>query len=176
VIFADMISSIRRDTPRAVAFSLLGTLAVILAAFGWRREALGVIVPWLAGVGGLLCFLWLAEVKLNFLNFVALPITIGVGAEYAHNIMQRFRAEGPEQVERVVVETGGAVVLCSLTTTVGYTALMMSANRGIASFGLAAAVGEVTCLLGAVLVLPAFLRLFAPATGSSCRWVHTSSE
>jgi hypothetical protein len=57
----------------------------------------------------------------------------------------------------VVVETGGAVVLCSLTTTLGYLALTLSINRGIVSFGLSAAVGEIACVLAAVLILPAFL-------------------
>ncbi len=71
--------------------------------------------------------------------------------------MQRVRIEGPDKLYSVVVETGGAVVLCSLTTTIGYLALMLSINRGIVSFGLAAAVGEILCVLAAVLFLPAFL-------------------
>ena len=41
-------------------------------------------------------------------------------------------------------ETGGAVVLCSLTTTLGYFALTFSANRAIVSFGIAAAAGEIS--------------------------------
>ena len=114
-------------------------------------------LPWLLGVAGLLAFMFLKDIKLNFLNFVTLPITIGIAAEYAHNLMQRYRAEGPDKLYSVVTETGGAVVLCSLTTTIGYLALMLSINRGIVSFGLAAAVGEVICVLAAVLFLPAFL-------------------
>jgi predicted RND superfamily exporter protein len=57
----------------------------------------------------------------------------------------------------VISETGGAIVLCALTTSIGYVALMRSINKGIASFGLAAAVGELVCLTAAVLVLPATL-------------------
>jgi predicted RND superfamily exporter protein len=72
-------------------------------------------------------------------------------------MMQRYRIDGPERLGHVVVETGGAVVLCSLTTTIGYLALLLSINKGIVSFGLGAATGEITCLLAAVLVLPAFL-------------------
>ena len=98
---------------------------------------------------------YLKDIRLNFLNFVAIPITIGIGAEYAHNIVQRYRSEGPDKLEHVIVSTGGAVTLCSLTTTIGYLALLMSINRGIRSFGLSAAVGEITCLCAAVLWLPA---------------------
>ena len=94
--------------------------------------------------------------RLNFLNFVALPITVGVGADYAVNVMQRYELAGGE-MRRVVVETGGAVILCSLTTMLGYSALTLSVNRAVHSFGVAAAAGEVACVLTGVLGLPAFL-------------------
>src|SRR5262249_39354040 len=94
---------------------------------------------------------------LNFLNFVALPISIGVGADYALNMMARREKEPDAKIERVIIETGGAVILCSLTTTLGYLALLLSINRAVRSFGLVAAVGEVTTLLAAVLVLPSVL-------------------
>jgi predicted RND superfamily exporter protein len=157
VIFADMIQTVGEDAPKAIAVSAAGSILVILLAFRFRRQAWGVFLPWLGGIAGLLAFLYFADIKLNFLNFVTIPITIGIGAEYAHNLMQRYRIEGPDQVYRVVVETGGAVILCALTTTLGYLALTLSINRGIVSFGLAAAAGEITCTLAAVLVLPAFL-------------------
>jgi hypothetical protein len=64
-------------------------------------------------------------------------------------------------VPHTVVETGGAVILCSLTTTLGYLALTLSINQAVRSFGLAAAVGEVATLLAAVLGLPAVLALLA---------------
>lgn len=157
VIFADMIRTIGEDAPKAIAVAAFGTILVILVAFRGNRHAWGVFIPWLFGLTGLVAFLELHGTKLNFLNFVALPITTGIGAEYAHNLMQRYRAEGPERLEHVVRETGGAVILCSLTTTIGYLALLLSINKGIVGFGLAAAVGEVTCVVAAVLVLPAFL-------------------
>jgi predicted RND superfamily exporter protein len=50
------------------------------------------------------------------------------------------------------------VVLCSLTTTLGYLALTFSDNRAIVSFGTAAAAGEICWLLAAVLVTPAVLE------------------
>jgi hypothetical protein len=156
VIFADMIKTIGEDIPKAIAMSALGSILVILFAFRGHRHAWGVFLPWLMGLSMLLAFLHWRGIKLNFLNFVAIPITIGIGAEYAHNLMQRYRAEGGQRLERVITETGGAIVLCALTTVIGYVALMWSINKGIASFGLAAAVGEVVCLLAAVLVLPAF--------------------
>ena len=95
VIFADMIKTIGEDAPRAIVVSALGTILIILIAFRGNRLALGVFVPWLIGIASLVAFLYLQDIRLNFLNFVAIPITIGIGAEYAHNMMQRYRFEGP---------------------------------------------------------------------------------
>jgi predicted RND superfamily exporter protein len=98
--------------------------------------------------------------KINFLNFVALPITIGVGVDYSVNVMLRYRLAGGD-MRRVIVETGGAVVLCSLTTLVSYLSLTISVNGAIRSFGIAAATGELCCMLTGVLVLPALLHLLS---------------
>ena len=68
----------------------------------------------------MLAFLAVADLKLNFLNFVAIPISVGVGADYALNVMKRREIEGATPMKRILVQTGGAVVLCSLTTTLGY--------------------------------------------------------
>lgn len=157
VIYADMIKTIGEDAPKAILVAALGSILVIIVAFKGKMHAFGVFIPWLIGVSALVAFLELRHIKLNFLNFVALPITIGIGAEYAHNLMQRYRIEGDRKLYPVVVETGGAVVLCSMTTTLGYLALLGSINKGIVSFGLAAAFGEITCVVAAVLLLPAFL-------------------
>ena len=157
VIFADIIKAIGEDSPKAIMFAAVGTILIILLAFRGKPQSLGVFVPWLMGISALTSFLYFEGIRLNFLNFVAIPITIGIGAEYAHNIMQRYRFEGAVRLRHVIVEAGGAVTLCSMTTTIGYIALIMSNNRGIRSFGLSAAVGEITCLCAAVLWLPSLL-------------------
>lgn len=157
VIYADMIQAVVEDAPKAVGLAAIGVVVIILIAFRGSPRSLGVFVPWLFGVSMLLGFLYLRGIKLNILSFIVLPITFGIGAEYSHNLMQRYLSEGGERLDRVFTETGGALVLCSMTTCIGYFALMFSINRGIASFGLAAAVGEIACLLSAVLILPSFL-------------------
>jgi len=102
-------------------------------------------------------------VKVNFLNFVALPITFGLGVDYGFNVMRRFVEEEEkgrsalEAARASLGETGGAVVLCSLTTVIGYISLYTSPNLAVHSFGFAASLAEVTCLFAAVGVLPAVL-------------------
>ena len=69
--------------------------------------------------------------------------------------------------------TSGAVALCSLTTIIGYSSLLLAKNRALFLFGLVAVLGEIACLTAAVVALPAFLvceqRLrakFSPGTSA----------
>jgi predicted RND superfamily exporter protein len=158
IILSDMLLNVKSDAPKAIGLSLFGTLLVILLAF--RRRVSGWLCAGslLLGFAGLIAFLVLRGIKLNFLNFIALPISIGVGADYALNIMKRYELSGPGELRRVVVHTGGAVILCSLTTALGYVVLLLSINGAVRSFGLAAAAGELTTALSAVLFLPAVLH------------------
>jgi len=160
VIFSDILQAVIRDVRRAVALSFGLTLLAVAVTFrggGWH--ALSVVFALLVGVSGEAAFLYAENVKLNFLNFAALPITFGIGVDYAVNVVQRYRADGSRDILGALRTTGGAVVLCSLTTTLGYLALLGSANRAIRSLGLIAVVGEVSCLLAAVTVLPALWLL-----------------
>jgi predicted RND superfamily exporter protein len=161
VIFADMLKAVVEDAPKAIAASFVGTWLVVLFAFRGRRASWGVLATLLLGVAGMVAFLEVKQMKLNFLNFVALPITFGIGVDYAMNVMQRARTDGVENMRQVIIETGGAVVLCSLTTTLGYLSLTLSMNQAIVTFGLAAAAGEIACILAAVLVMPAAIIWFS---------------
>jgi len=157
VIYADMWAAVIRAVPQAVIASFVAVVAVVLIAFRRGRATALVIAALLVGIGWMALGLLLARAKLNFLNFVALPITFGIGVEYAVNVVWRWTREGPGGALTAVRETGGAVVLCSLTTTLGYLALIGSMNFAVKSLGVAAVIGEVTTLLAAMLVLPAGL-------------------
>jgi hypothetical protein len=108
---------------------------------------------WMGGV------LEVLGVRLNFLNFVALPVTFGIGVDYAVNVVQRYIREGRGSALVSIKATGGAVVLCSLTTMLGYLALVRSTNFGVRSLGIAAFIGEICCIVASVLVLPAVMVL-----------------
>lgn len=157
VIYADMWAAIIDDVPPAVLFSFAATVLVVIIAFRGGRASLAVLAALLVGVGWMAGLFVVMGVKLNFLNFIALPITFGIGVDYAVNVVQRYTHEGAGGAITAVRETGGAVILCSLTTTLGYLALVRSTNYAVRSLGIAAVLGEISCLLAAVVVLPAGL-------------------
>lgn len=157
VIYADMWSAVLSDIPPAVILSLIATLLAVMLAFRGRMASLTILGALFVGVGWMAGLLVLMKVKLNFLNFIALPLTFGIGVDYAVNIVQRYIQEGAGGALVAVRKTGGAVILCSLTTMLGYIALAGSMNMAVGSLGAAAVLGEIACLLAALLVLPAGL-------------------
>ncbi|HEY4239334.1 MAG TPA: MMPL family transporter [Kofleriaceae bacterium] len=160
-VFADVLEAVLTDGPRATLAALLGAVLVVILVVGPNRHG---FVTLACGVGGTILMLAcsaLIGLKVNFLDFVALPITIGIGIEYAVNIATRERQEGPGRGREALATTGGAVFLCSYTTIVGYGSLLLSSNLGIRSFGLAAMIGELTCLSVALVLAPALLWVTA---------------
>jgi uncharacterized protein len=156
---SDILSSIGRDAPVASLVSFVGVVAVVLVVLRARRAAFYVIGSLLLGV------LWLGGatmafgIKINFSNFIAFPITLGIGVDYAVNVMTRYVQDGERDVRGAVRSTGGAVALCSLTTIIGYSSLLLAKNRALFLFGLLAVLGEIACLTAAVIALPAWLVL-----------------
>ncbi len=159
-IFSEMIRSMERDGPLATAASFLAVAIVVIIATHSVRGAFGVLLSLLIGVTWTIGGAALADMKLNFLNFIALPITFGIGCEYPFNVYDRSRLLGGD-ITAAVKRVGGAVALCSFTTTVGYGSLLFADNQALQSFGQLAMSGEIACLVGALLVLPALLHVMA---------------
>jgi predicted RND superfamily exporter protein len=156
--YAELIRSMSRDAPVATVASFAAVVVVVLIATHSFTGAAAVLAVLLMGV------LWMVgaaahtDLRLNFLNFVALPITFGIGCEYPFNIYDRSRLLGGD-VSAAVRRVSGAVSLCSFTTIVGYGSLLVADNQALESFGRLAVTGELTTYFGAVIVLPALLHV-----------------
>lgn len=164
-VFADMLDAMERDGPRATLLAALGALAIVLFTVSFSRFAAVTIACGALGTLSLLAVASVIGLKVNFLDFVALPITIGIGIDYSVNIASRARQAG-SLARTALASTGGAVLLCSYTTVVGYASLLFSSNRGIRSFGLSAMIGELTCITTALLFAPALLQTIERRTAA----------
>jgi predicted RND superfamily exporter protein len=153
----DIIACISRDAPVASLASFVGVVVIVLLVLRWRRESLMVIGSLVVGVLWLAGATMLLGMKINFCNFVAYPITFGIGVDYAVNVMTRYMQDGQRDVTGAVRSTGAAVGLCSLTTIIGYSSLLLAKNRALFLFGATAVLGEIACLTAAVVALPALL-------------------
>lgn len=161
LLSSDLAHAMRADGPRVTLLSFASVVAICIAAFGvvgkkaWAFSGLSVGAL-LLGVTFMLGALAWSGAKLNFSNFVALPITFGISADYSINMLRRFQSEGESTDERLS-QTSGALALCSAMTVIGWGALLLVENQALFSFGVFAISGEVASLVVAVLALPAVL-------------------
>src|SRR5574340_365307 len=115
LVFADVLDAIEHDGPRATWLSLVGVVLLVLVAFGLGRRSMRSLADaasvldrlppaarWFMGLAGAL------HLRLNMLNFIALPITFGIGVDYATNIFQRRRIDQGRSIADIVRTTGGA--------------------------------------------------------------------
>jgi predicted RND superfamily exporter protein len=154
---ADIIASIQRDGARASIAAFLGVVAVVILIFRGHRTTAYVLGALVIGVLYMFAGSMVLGVKINFCNFIAFPITFGIGVDYSVNVMSRYVQDDGGDPEVAVRSVGGAVALCSLTTILGYSSLLIAENRALYLFGLLAVLGEVCCLSTALITMPAVL-------------------
>ena len=158
VVFADLLADVESEGPRTTLLSFAGVCLVILLVLREGALSLRVIAVMVAGVLLMAGITAAADLKVNFFNFIAFPITFGISSDYGANIATRVRERAGRVIDSLV-EVGPAVAMCSWSTIVGYASLLFSLSRALRSFGWYAIIGEVTTLASALVLLPAMLLL-----------------
>jgi len=158
-LFMAEIIRLIRDEALHVVLVVCALVAILLVPiFRLRPGRVIITVATVAGVAAAAQAVMLAlGVRINMLNFAAVPITIGVGADYVVNLFGAMRALDISARE-ACVKMGGAILLCSLTTIVGYLSLVFAQSGALRSFGWAAVLGEVMAIMTVLVVLPVALR------------------
>ena len=167
VIFSDILRMITHDAPRTTALAFLCVIVFVFLALRGGRATAHVVGALIIGVMWMVGIAAMDNVKVNFFNFVALPTTFGIAVDYTINLYTRFNdakvcddvAGRMSRLRTALRETGGAIFLCSITTIIGYGTLIIADNRALVSFGKLAILGEVTCVVAALFLLPATLLL-----------------
>ena len=149
----------------AVLAAVLGTLAVtFLLWLDYRRLGdtflslvpLGVGIVWMLGVMALL------GMKVNFMNIFVTTMIIGIGVDYGVHMLHRRRElidEDDETFAAGLAETGRAIAMAAVTTSVGFGSLALSHYPGLRSIGYVAILGAAATAIVAITMLPAFLTL-----------------
>ncbi len=115
-------------------------------------------LSWTFGLLGLL------GISLNLANFFSVPMLLGFGIDSSVHVMHRAREQGNT---RAFGWTMRAVILSAVTTAVGFGTLLFASHRGLQSLGWIMFFGSFSCLICAVTLLPAALRIFPRLIGSA---------
>jgi predicted RND superfamily exporter protein len=135
-----------------------GVIIVTLLAFDFRslKYACLAATPLLVGLFQMFGLLGWLDIPLNPANLIALPLILGIGVDYGVHIVHDYREQrGPY---RMSPSTAVAVLVDSLTTIVGYGALMIASHKGLQSLGRVLSIGVTCCLFTSIIMLPALLR------------------
>ncbi len=157
VVFADLARIVLDD---GVGFALFSALAIFLIAWADFRSIKGAAIAMLPLMAGVICMLGLmaaANWRINFMNIVVFPLVFGYGISAGVHVYHRFSETGSVMV--AVRRTGGAILASSVTTLIGWAAMLISGHRGLASMGVLACFGIASTLLVSLTTLPALLQI-----------------
>ncbi len=154
LFMADVIRLVQKESLKIVLVVCLLVALVLLPIFARKPQRIPISVVTIAAVALCSQAIMLAlGVRVNMFNFAAVPITIGVGSDYVVNLfaaMDAFHTDARQACTRM----GGAILLCSMTTVVGYLSLVFAQSGALRTFGWAAVLGEIIAVITVLLVIP----------------------
>lgn len=164
--FYENTALIQRGFVRAALYASVAVVFLLLLDLRRIRYVVYALVPVGLGAVWMLGAMYLAGLPYNLANIVGLPLIIGVGIDNGVHLLHRYLET--ESVEVATVQTGGAVVLSSLTTMVGFGSLAFASHRGYSTLGQILFIGVGACLVAAITVLPSVLVTVESRRSGAC--------
>jgi hypothetical protein len=145
---------VRDDAPRIISAALCMVFFVTWFHMKSVRRALGATAALIAGLCWAGAGLALFRVKLSMINFVGIPILMGIGIDVVIHLLHRMSEEGPGRIFRALGTTGMAAALSAATTILSFASLSAAGNQGIRSLGLLIVLGLSLVTLAAFTAVP----------------------
>ena len=142
-------------------FALIVVFILVLIDFQSVTDSLLSLLPVGVGFIVLLGTRGWGDWALNPANIIVLPLLFGIGVDNGVHMIHRFRAAPDEHPPGLAEGTGKAITMTSLTTIIGFGALLVAHHRGIASLGLTLAMGMLLTLAACLTVMPSVLEIRA---------------
>ena len=173
VLWTNMLAAMTTDVIRT---SLMASAILVLIVYvGTRRRnpvyALLSMIPVAFGVLGLLgTYQWFGA-NLNAFSVGMIPLVIGIGIDDGIHIVHRYLEEGRGSLPQVIQLTGKAISLTTATTCLAFSSFLFSNHPSMRFLALVPIIGIGICFLGAIIFLPALLRLIVDRQGTKKRGV-----
>jgi predicted exporter len=138
-----------------------GTLVVgLIIYFVFRsvRQTLLAFLPTALGLSWTAGLLSLAGADLDLFSLFAAMTFVGIATDYGIYIIYRYSREGTRPMRDVLATTGTGVMVAGAATLIGFGSLIGSSYPPLHSFGVTSVLAIASCLVAALLVLPALLQ------------------
>ncbi len=141
------------DVVRVAATALLVVFLLSWLDLRHLGRALWVVAALAAGMSWAGAGMVATGIELSVVNFVGIPILMGIGVDVIIHLMHRVDEEGPGGVRRALATTGWASALSSATTVLSFASLSVAEHQGVRSMGHLIVLGlSLVTLAGFVLV------------------------
>jgi len=158
-IYIAMLDQIKTDGVRMMGIALVVALLILIWGFGNPLRALFAMTPVLLGVFWMLGLSAFLGMRLDFFNVIVLPVLIGAGVDDGVHFYAHYREQGRGSVGAVMKSLGGALIMTTITSAIGFAGLAVTDYAGLQSMGYLAILGLGTVLLATLFVLPPALWL-----------------
>lgn len=156
VVQEHILGAFNRAFERTPWFTLFGVLLVMLVYLRSPTAIFLSLLPTATGVLMIFATMGFTGIEFNVVNFVALPMSVGIGAVYGVHALHRMRELNDETL--LTSSTGPALLLSGVTTMVGFATLMTAHHRGLSSLGFIISVGVAVNFIVSLIFLPAIRR------------------
>jgi predicted RND superfamily exporter protein len=156
LVFIDMMKEKGRI---AVVAAAIAILLILLLDFQSIAYTLLAAIPLAAGAIWMAGMMALFGIKFNIVNFMVLPLILGIGIDDGVHILHRYRIEGRLSIPLVVRYTGRAILLTSLTTMIAFGSMGLASMKGTASMGQVLFLGVGACFISSAYTLTALITI-----------------
>ena len=145
-----------RDNPnrtlRVIALLLVTFFTFLdLRSLRLGGGAMAVLCAGMAWWGAMLV---MADIRISMINFVGIPIVLGIGVDVMIHLIHRLKEEGPGRILKSLTTTGFASALGTSTTVVAFAALSFASSQGVRSLGLLVLLGESSVTVAGLVLVP----------------------
>jgi hypothetical protein len=165
VINYEDLRSVRTDISIASLVSLILVGITLYLALGSIRLVFAGLSTLIIGLVWTIGFAILLIGRLNIISVTFVVLFIGLGIDYSIQISLRYKellASGRQYREAIceaINLTGNTLLICSISTAIGFYAFVPTAYVGASELGLIAGTGMLIIFLANITVLPAMLNL-----------------
>jgi len=165
VINYEDLRSVRRDITTASIVSFLLVGLILYLGLGSARLVFAGLTTLLVGLAWTIAFAILVVGRLNMISVTFVVLFIGLGIDYGIQICLRYKellSQGTPHRDAVATSvrtTGNTLLLCAISTAIGFYAFVPTAYVGASELGLISGTGMFFILLASVTVLPAIMLL-----------------
>ncbi|NPA94496.1 MAG: MMPL family transporter [Thermodesulfobacteria bacterium] len=162
----DELRSVTQGAKLAGILSLIMVSIVLLTGLGSFRLMFATLFPLVLGLLFTAAFAAWAIGHLNMISVAFAVLFIGLGVDYAIHYCLRYRELllGGSQSTSALIEAAGDVgpslVLCAITTSIGFYSFIPTDFSGVAELGLISGTGMFIALFCNFTFLPALISLF----------------